>query len=277
MRQKQRTAAAVAAAPATERAAKHDAKTESDADFMTSLARGLAVMQTLTQHNRHLTVSQISLHTGISRAAVRRCLYTLAKLGFAGSQDQQHYFLSPKVLTLGQANFATSLATIAQPVIERLSGVLSESCSVATLQDTEVFYIARAAVSRIMSVDLGVGSRLPGYCTSMGRVLLASLRPEQLNAYLARVVLKPHTDRTVVSVAHFTRILGLAKRSGYAIVDQELEVGLRSMAVPIRNSAGDVVAALNVGCHAQRVSIRDLRTVFLPHLREAAHEIGTMT
>jgi IclR family pca regulon transcriptional regulator len=263
MRHEQRTAAA--------------AKTESDGDFMTSLARGLAVMQTLAQHKRQLTVSLISVQTGISRAAVRRCLHTLVKLGFAGSQDQQHFFLSPKVLTLGQASFAsTSLAKIAQPVLERLSGVLSESCSVATLQDTEVFYIARAAVSRIMSVDLKVGSRLPAYCTSMGRVMLANLRPEQLDSHLARVVLKPHTDRTVVSVAKLKRILELVNRSGYAIVDQELEIGLRSLAVPIRSSTGEVVAAVNVGCHAQRVSIRDLQTTFLPHLRQAAQEIGKM-
>jgi IclR family transcriptional regulator, pca regulon regulatory protein len=252
-------------------------KGEPDGDFMTSLARGLTVMQTFSQHKRQLTVSQISAQTGISRAAVRRCLHTLVQLGFAGSQDQQHFFLRPKVLSLGHAYFSsTPLAKVAQPVLEHLSGVLSESCSVATLEDTEVFYVARAAVSRIMSIDLRVGSRLPAYCTSMGRVLLASLGPDELDAYLSRVVLARRTDRTVVSVAKLKHILEGVKRSGHAIVDQELEVGLRSLAVPVRSSSGDVAAALNVGCNAQRISIREMQTMFLPHLRQAAAEIGSL-
>lgn len=250
---------------------------ESDGDFMTSLARGLAVMQTFSQHKRQLTVSQISAHTGISRAAVRRCLHTLVQLGFAGCDDQQHFFLRPKVLSLGHAYFSsTPLAKVAQPVLEQLSGVLSESCSVATLEGSEVFYIARAAVSRIMSIDLKVGSRLPAFCTSMGRVLLAHLRHEQLDAYLAHVVLMPHTNRTVVSVPKLRQLVETARRNGYAIVDQELEVGLRSIAVPIRDTAGSVIAALNVGCHAQRISIREMQTMFLPQLRKAALEIGAL-
>ncbi|MBV9405877.1 MAG: helix-turn-helix domain-containing protein [Acidobacteriaceae bacterium] len=244
---------------------------------MTSLARGLAVMQSFSQHRRPLTVSQISAQTGISRAAVRRCLHTLVQLGFAGSQDQRQFFLRPKVVSLGQAYFSsTPLAKIAQPVLEHLSSVLGESCSVATFEDPEVFYIARAAVSRIMSIDLRVGSRLPAYCTSMGRVLLANLRHEQVEAYLRHITLTRHTDRTVVSLAKLKQILEVVQRNGYAIVDQELEIGLRSMAVPIRNSTGVVVAALNIGCHAQRTSIRDMQTAFLPHLREAAHEIGAL-
>lgn len=252
-----------------------EANSDRDGDFMTSLARGLIVIQTFSKHKRPLTVSQISTHTGISRAAVRRCLYTLGKLGFAGSQDQQHFFLCPKILTLGHAYLSSNpLAKVAQPVLEQLSAVLYESCSVATLDQYEVLYVARAAVSRIMSIDLRVGSRLPGFCTSMGRVLLAALQEKQLNAYLAHVVLTRHTDRTVVSVAKLKRILEMVKRNGYAIVDQELEVGLRSLAVPIRSSAGAVVAALNVGCHAQRISIRELQTTFLPHLRRAALDIG---
>lgn len=262
---------------ASERTAKRVAKGKSDGDFMTSLARGLAVMQTFSQHKSHLTVSLISAQTGISRAAVRRCLHTLVRLGFAGSQDQQHFFLSPRVLTLGQAYFSSSpLARIAQPVLEQLSGVLSESCSVATLEQGEVFYVARAAVSRIMSIDLKVGSRLPAFCTSMGRVLLAGLPAEQFERYLKHAVLTRYTNRTVVSVAKLRRILELVKRNRYAVVDQELEVGLRSLAVPIRNTSDVVVAALNVGCHAQRISVRELQTTFLLHLREAANEIGTL-
>lgn len=257
-----------------QRVSNNDGKHGSDGDFMTSLARGLAVMESFSESRSQLTVSQISAQTGISRAAVRRCLHTLRTLGFAGSHDQKHFFLRPKVLALGHAYLSsTSLAAIAQPVLERLSGILAESCSLATLQDLEVFYIARAAVSRIMSIDLHVGSRLPAYCTSMGRILLANSPPTQLQGYLERISLTRYTDRTVVSAAKLKGILGLVKRNGFAIVDQELELGLRSIAVPIRNTSGVVIAALNVGCHAQRISIRDLQTMFLPHLRKAAEEI----
>jgi IclR family pca regulon transcriptional regulator len=252
-------------------------KGDSDGDFMTSLARGLAVVQAFSQAGQQLTVSSISQQTGISRAAVRRCLYTLSKLGFAGSYDQKQYFLRPKVLALGHAYFSSNpLAKVAQPVLERVSRTLAESCSVATLQDLEVFYIARAAVSRIMSIDLHVGTRLPAYCTSMGRVLLANLPEEQLRAYFAQATLARKTDRTVTSIAKLKAILELVRRSGYAIVDQELEIGLRSLAVPIRNARGEAIASMNVGCHAQRISLRDMQTTFLRTLREAAREIETM-
>jgi IclR family pca regulon transcriptional regulator len=253
------------------------AENNEDRDFVASLARGLAVMQAFSQRKRQLTVSQISALVGISRAAVRRSLLTLLKLGFAGTQDEHHYYLCPKVLSLGQAYFSsTPIARVAQPVLEQLSGILYESCSIATLDQYEVFYVARAAVSRIMSIDLSVGSRLPAFCTSMGRVLLAHLAPEHLDNYLNHVVLTRYTDKTVVSVARLRRILEIVKGSDYAIVDQELELGLRSMAVPIRNAAGEVIAALNVGCHAPRIATREMQTTFLPHLRKAALEIGAM-
>jgi IclR family pca regulon transcriptional regulator len=254
---------------------KNNAKAEADPDFMASLAKGLAVMQTFSQHKRHLSVSQISAQTGFSRAAVRRCMHTLTQLGFAGSQDQQHFFLRAKVLSLSQGYFSsTPLAKIAQPILEELSRRLYESCSVATLEDFEVIYIARAAVSRIMSVDLRVGSRLPAFCTSMGRVLLTGLPAEQLNTFFNKAKLTRHTNRTVTSISELRQVLDNVKRTGYAMVDQELEVGLRSLAVPIHDKTGTVVAALNIGCHAPRVSIREMQTRFLPALRKAAVEIG---
>ena len=265
------------AAPARRRAKANVEKADSDRDFMTSLARGLAVMQAFSQAGQQLTVSHISQQTGISRAAVRRCLHTLNELGFAGTYDRKQFFLRPKVLTLGQAYFSSNpLARVAQPVLDRVSRLLAESCSVATLQDQEVFYIARAAVSRIMSIDLYVGARLPAYCTSMGRVLLAYLSERQLQAYLSRATLARHTDRTVVSIAKLKDILEEVRRSGHAIVDQELEIGLRSLAIPIRNARGEVIAAMNVGCHAQRIGLRDMQTTFLRALREAAREIEAM-
>src|SRR4029077_5091115 len=161
----------------------------------------------------------------------------------------------------------------AQPVLEHVSHVLHESCSIATLDGSEIVYIARANVTRIMSIDLGVGSRLPAFCTSMGRILLADLPAESLDELISQMEFKRYTERTVVGAEKLRQILRIVQRNGYSIIDQELEHGLRSMAVPIRNPTGKVVAALNVGAHAQRVSLQDLQTRFLPHLKTAALEL----
>ena len=245
-----------------------------DPNFMTSLARGLAVIQAFSQSKRQLTISQVSNKTGFSRAAVRRCLYTLSKLGFAGSEDNRHFHLRPRVLTLGHSYISSMpLAVAAQPVLEHVSHVLHESCSIATLDGREIVYIARANVTRIMSIDLGVGSRLPAFCTSMGRILLADLPAESLDELISQMEFKRYTERTVISAEKLRQILRIVQRNGYSIIDQELEHGLRSMAVPIRNPTGKVVAALNVGAHAQRVSLQDLQTRFLPHLKTAALEL----
>ena len=168
---------------------------------MTSLARGLIVIQAFTQQNPQMTISQLSVRTGLSRAAVRRCLYTLTKLGFAGAEDGSRYSLRPRMLTLSHTYTASNtLSSAAQPILERMSAALRESFSVATLDGDDIVYVARTTVSRVMAVDLHIGSRLPAYCTSMGRILLAYLPTEQLEQYLARVVLTPHTPRTVNSV-----------------------------------------------------------------------------
>lgn len=246
-----------------------------DPNFMTSLARGLAVIQAFTQRQRELTVSQLSAKTGFSRAAVRRCLYTLSKLGFAATEDSRHFHLRPRVLALGHSYISSMpLAAMAQPILENVSRVLHESCSIATLDRTDIVYIARANVTRIMSIDLVVGSRLPAFCTSMGRVLMADLPPDTLDEFLSRVEFKRFTERTVANSEKLRQILRLVQRNGYSVVDQELESGLRSMAVPIHDSAGRAIAALNVGAHAQRVSIQDLQVRFLPQLKAAAQELS---
>jgi IclR family transcriptional regulator, pca regulon regulatory protein len=245
-----------------------------DPNFMTSLARGLAVIQAFTDRKQHLTISQLSGRTALSRAAVRRCLYTLKQLGFAASDDGRHFYLRPRILSLGHSYISSMpIASSVQPVLEHVSHTLHESSSIATLDGVEIIYVARASVTRIMSIDLGIGSRLPAFCTSMGRVLLANLPPEELEPCLARVEYEHYTDRTVPNAEKLRQVLRLVGRNGYSIVDQELELGLRSMAVPIQNPSGRVVAALNVGAHAQRVSIQVMQTHFLPQLRAAAQEI----
>jgi IclR family pca regulon transcriptional regulator len=248
-----------------------------DPNFMTSLARGLSVIQAFSGANFRLTISEVSQKTGFSRGSVRRCLYTLTKLGFAGCDDKRHFFLRPRILALGHSYISSMpLAVAAQPVLEQLSHFLHESCSIAALDGMDVIYIARASVTRIMSIEIGVGTRLPAFCTSMGRVLLASMSPVELDAYLKQVKFKQFTRRTVNSGEKLKQALAAVRHQGYAQVDQELELGLRSMAVPIQGRAGRVVAALNVGTHAQRVSLNEMQNKFLPHLRVAARELGML-
>jgi IclR family pca regulon transcriptional regulator len=246
-----------------------------DPNFMTSLARGLIVVQAFTQQNPQMTISQLSVRTGLSRAAVRRCLYTLSKLGFVGCEDGSRYSLRPRMLTLSHTFTASNnLSTAAQPVLERMTATFRESFSVATLDGEDIVYIARASVSRVMSVDLHIGSRLPAYCTSMGRILLAWLPSEQLEQYLANVDLIPHTTRTVTSVEKLRAILRTVRRNGFALCDQEYEVGLRSLAVPVYAPSGRVVATLNLSGNAPRLSVLEMQNRFLPPLRTAAAELG---
>ena len=246
-----------------------------DPNFMTSLARGLIVIQAFSQATPQMTISQLSVKTGLSRAAVRRCLYTLTKLGFAGAEDGSRYSLRPRLLTLSQTyTTSNSLSSAAQPILERMSATLRESFSVATLVGDDIVYIARTVGTRVMAVDLHIGSRLPAYCTSMGRVLLAYLPPEELEAYLARAVLTPHTTRTITSVEKLRLALRNVRRNGYALVDQELEVGLRSLAVPVYGPSGRVTATVNLSGNAPRMPVYDMQTRFLPYLRNAALELG---
>jgi IclR family pca regulon transcriptional regulator len=245
-----------------------------DPNFMTSLARGLAVIRGFSNQKKRMTIADLSRRTGIPRAAVRRCLYTLARLGYVNSDDSGGFSLSPAILTLGHTYFSSSsLITAAQPLLDRLSGRVQESCSLAVLESDEILYVARSsAAPRIMSIDLGIGSRLPAYCTSMGRVLLAQER----DAYLSRVSLVKHTEHTVTSPDELRRILDEVGASGYAIVDQELEINLRSVAAPVQDPSGRVVAAMNIGTAVQRVSADELRTRILPDLLAASRELSLL-
>ena len=246
-----------------------------DPNFMTSLARGLVVIQAFTQQSPQMTISQLSIKTGLSRAAVRRCLYTLTKLGFAGAEDGTRYSLRPRMLTLSHTyTTSNTLSTAAQPILERMSATHRESFSVATLDGEDIVYIARTQVNRVMAVDLHIGSRLPAYCTSMGRILLAYLPPEQLEQYLTKVNLVPHTTRTITSIEKLRLALRNIRRNGFALCDQEYEVGLRSLAVPVYSSTGRVVATLNLSGNAPRLSVIEMQSRFLTPLRNAANELS---
>jgi IclR family pca regulon transcriptional regulator len=248
-----------------------------DPDFMTSLARGLSVIQCFSHATSFLTVSQISQVTGFSRASVRRCLYTLTKLGLANSEDGTHFTLLPRVLTLGHSYISSMpLSKVAQPVLDRLSQRLRESCSIAMLDGADVIHVAHANISRVLAVDLSMGSRLPAIYTSMGRVLLAHLPTRELEAQVARAEFFPHTKYSLTDVRALRHALDLVRRDGFAVVDQELELGLCALAVPLRNAAGKVIAALNVGAPAQRASAQTLVTKFVPHLQAAAQEFSML-
>lgn len=249
------------------------AEAEADPEFMLSLARGLAVLRSFSQERQPLTVAEASRATGLSRSATRRCLYTLVRLGYA-SQDGQIYSLRPKVLELGYSFLASStLAVRAQPLLDRLRDELGESCSLGVLEDGAVTYIARAEVTRIMAITLRVGSRLPLDCTSMGRVLLAGMTDADREDALASLQLLPRTERTVTDPDRLRTIIARVHRDGYAIVDQELEIGLRSVAVPVLGSTG-VIGAVNIGMQAMRVSAELLQERYLPALRRVARDLG---
>lgn len=262
--------------PAQARTIAEEIDALADPDFMTSLARGLAVLRAFADTRKPQTIAQISQQTGIPRAAVRRCLHTLRQLGYVDA-ELNNFTLRPKVLTLGYSYLSsTPLTAAAQPCLNGVSGALGESSSLAVLEEDQVLYVARAATSRVMSVSLAAGSRLPAYCSSLGRVLLAHLPPEELEAYLARTALVPKTEHTVTDPARLRTLLDGVRRDGYAINNEELELGLRSIAVPVRGASGRVLAALNVGAHASRVSAERMRDEFLPVLRQGAQELAPL-
>ena len=249
-----------------------------DPNFMMTLARGLAVIRAFTQQRRRPTIAQLSMKTGIPRAAVRRCLYTLSQLGYVASDDGRSFALRPRVLALGHAYLTSSpLAASAQPILDQVSDAVHESCSMAILEGDEILYIARSRTStRIMSIDLGVGSRLPAFCTSMGRVLLAGLAAKDLAAYFARVRLAPYTNRTVTAPDKVRQLIDAARTADYAIVDQELEIGLRSIGVPVKDAHGRIAAAVNISVQASRMSCTDMESTLRPPLVTAAHELGLL-
>jgi IclR family pca regulon transcriptional regulator len=241
-------------------------------DFVQSLERGLAVIRAFDAEHRELRLSEVAASTGLTRAAARRFLLTLVELGYVRLQDGR-FSLRPRVLDLGYAYLSSlGFAEIAQPHMEVLVRELNESSSVSVLDDTDVVYVVRVPTRRIMTITLAVGTRLPAYATSMGRVLLAALPPDELEERLERIELHKYTQHTVKSKSALRKELERAARDGFAMVDQELEEGLRSGAVPIRDGSGHV-AALNISVHASRADMRTLRKRFVPKVLETAAAI----
>ena len=249
-----------------------------DPNFMTSLARGLAVIRAFSQRRPRMSIAQISVRTGIPRAAVRRCLYTLSQLGYVTDDGERNFTLRPNVLTLGYAYLTSAtLVTAAQPLLDGVSAQVHESCSMAILDGDDILYVARSSSStRIMSIDLSIGSRLPAFCTSMGRALLTGLSAADLAARMSQLRPTPFTPRTLVRPDAIIEAVDAARESGFALVDQELEIGLRSIAVPVLDARRRVAAAINISVQAQRISLADMEKRFLPPLRAAAAELALL-
>jgi IclR family pca regulon transcriptional regulator len=241
--------------------------------FLQGLERGLAVIRAFSAEAPSLTLSEVARAVGITPATARRILLTLEELGYVRS-DNRRFSLTPRVLALGWAYLSSlDLGELAGPFMEELSAKTRESCSIATLDLPDIVYVARVPTSRIMTVALGVGARLPAYPTSMGRVLLADLPDGELTSYLETLQAERLTDRTLTAADDLHAAITQARADGYALVDQELELGLRSIAAPIRDSRGRVIAALNVSAHASRSTPTSLCEEFLPHLQQAALQI----
>lgn len=244
-----------------------------DRQFVQSLERGLDVIRALSVPGQGQTLSDVARDAGLTRATARRFLLTLEELGYVRSDDRR-FVLTPRVLELGYAFLSSlTLPQIAQPHLRELVEQVHESSSVSVLEGTDVVYVAREPTQRIMTVAISVGTRFPAYATSMGRVLLAGLADGQLDEFLETAELRALTAATVTDRERLRKVLDRVRRQGWALVDQELEDGLRSVAVPIRNSAAEVVAAMNLSTQANRRTPAAIRRDLLPPLQEAAAAI----
>jgi len=243
------------------------------AHFVQSLERGLAVIRAFDARHPELTLSEVARTCDLTRAAARRFLLTLADLGYVRT-DGRLFRLSPRVLELGYSYLSgLSLPELAGPHLEDLVAAVRESSSVSVLDGDDIVYVARVPTTRIMTVAITVGTRFPAYVTSMGRAILAWAEPAAVAAYLGRADLAALTPRTLTTAEALAAELARVRAQGYAIVDQELEEGLRSIAAPIRDGAGRVAAAVNVSVHASRTSVAQLRGQVLPHLLATAARI----
>jgi len=242
--------------------------------FVQSLERGLSVLRVFGADAPALTLADVARRADLTRATARRILHTLHALGYVAT-DGKTFELTPKVLDLGYAYLSSMhLGDIAQPTMEALSEHVHESVSLAMLEGDDIVYVARVPTKRIMTISLGLGSRLPAHCTSMGRVLLADLAPAELDSYLLRAPLTARTERTVTDAGALRAALADVRAKGWALLDQELEDGVRSVAAPVRDRSGRAVAALNIGTQAARVTLQQLRADLVPALLDAAGTIS---
>jgi len=250
--------------------------TTAERDLMGGLAKGLMVIETFSADRPRQSIAEVSSASGLDRATARRCLLTLAHHGYA-VHDGKFFTLTPRVLRLGTACLATMpLPQLVQPLLDDMSDRIGESSSVSILDGTEIVYVARALQRKVIAISLMPGSRLPAHCTSMGRVLLAQLPEPEARARLGDAPLAARTPFTRTDPDEVMAQIRLARLRGHALIDQEVEVGLRSIAVPLTDSRGRVVAALNVGTAAGSDAVECLAERFLPHLERTRDALRSL-
>lgn len=243
-------------------------------DHVTSLERGLGVMEILAAHPAGLTLTETAEKAGLTRAGARRFLLTLVATGYA-TQTGRLFALSPRLLSMARTWLqGTSVWAYAEPIMRETAAELKESCSATILSGEDVVYVARVQGPRIVNLELHVGAHLPAYCTSMGRVLLCALAPADLGAFLETVRITRKTEKTITDKSEIAAAVAQARRDGYAVVDEELEIGLRSIAVPLCDRSGAIVAAINVSTQSARMSVEQMVREFLPPLQRTAARIG---
>ena len=258
-----------AVAPATEAPRPGDS-------YVQSFARGLEVIRSFNAAAPQQTLSDVAARTGLTRAGARRILLTLQTLGYVQS-DGRWFRLTPRILDLGFAYLSSlPIWNLAEPVMEQLSAQVHESVSAAVLEGTDVVYVLRVSTRSLLRMSLGAGSRLPAYCASLGRVLLAGLSDEQAHAVLSQSALEPRTRHTLTDVDALMAQVRLTRQQGWALVDQEMEEGVISIAAPIIGRNGQVLAAINVSGQANRTSAADMQATMLGPLRDATEQIARL-
>lgn len=246
----------------------------SDPDFVNSLARGLAVMSCFGKGHEKMTLTEVAQRTDLTRGTARRFLLTLCKLGYIAT-DEKHYWLTHKVLKFSSNYLATfGLGEAAYSHIQALTDALDETSSMAVLDDSEIVYVARVEKYRIYSNRIEIGTRLPAHSTSMGLVLLSGYTDAELDAWLARNELVKYTPNTISDKRKLKKIVQAARKDGYALSDGALEIGVRSLSVPIRDKHSAVIAAINVVSFAGKMSGEMMIERYLPILQEKAKKIG---
>ncbi|MCP4989536.1 MAG: helix-turn-helix domain-containing protein [Colwellia sp.] len=258
-----------------EKSKTQDKVSDNPVETVQSLVKGLAVIQAFNKDQAKMTLSEVATTTGFSRAASRRFLQTLVAEGYA-KQEGKLFSLTAKILNLGFAYLsAQDIWQHGKPLMQQLVEQLNESCSAAVLEGDDVVYVARVATTkRIMSISLNVGTRLPAITTSLGRVLLANLSTCDLDKFLSRCEMKQHTDFTITDPAELLTEIAKVKQQGYSIVEQELELGLTSISVPVNDGMGNVVAALSISTHVSQTNTEQLLTSILPALKSCAAKIA---
>jgi IclR family pca regulon transcriptional regulator len=242
-------------------------------DLVGSLGKGLAVMEILAAHPAGMTLTEMAAKADMTRAGARRFLLTLVDSGYAIQQDRR-FLLSPRLLSMARTWLqGSSLWSFAEPFLREAAARFNESSSAAVLSGEDIVYVARIPGRHILSVALHIGTRLPAWCTSMGRVLLSDLPASELRAFLASANIVAHTPKSITDLSALENEIGRVARQGFAIVDEELELGLRSIAVPVRDRLGKIVAAINISTQSSRFSPEEMQMQILPTLQDCAHAI----